>query len=95
MILMFGTFIIAFKLKHFRNSKFLGRSVRRALGDFGVPISIIVMVLLDFLIHDTYTDKLVMPEGIRPSDPSVHGESNFLTSNHGSCSGDVKGSLRT
>ncbi|KAK4312144.1 hypothetical protein Pmani_016397 [Petrolisthes manimaculis] len=26
MILMFGTFIIAFKLKHFRNSKFLGRS---------------------------------------------------------------------
>ncbi|KAK3861361.1 hypothetical protein Pcinc_018721 [Petrolisthes cinctipes] len=73
MILMFGTFIIAFKLKHFRNSKFLGRSVRRALGDFGVPISIIVMVLLDFLIHDTYTDKLVMPEGIRPSDPSVHG----------------------
>ncbi|KAK3887908.1 hypothetical protein Pcinc_007993 [Petrolisthes cinctipes] len=73
MILMFGTFIIAFKLKHFRNSKFLGRSVRRALGDFGVPISIIVMVLLDFLIYDTYTDKLVMPEGIRPSDPSVHG----------------------
>ncbi|KAK4312141.1 hypothetical protein Pmani_016394 [Petrolisthes manimaculis] len=27
MILMFGTFIIAFKFKHFRNSKFLGRSL--------------------------------------------------------------------
>lgn len=26
-ILMMGTFIIAFKLKHFRNSKYLGRSV--------------------------------------------------------------------
>ncbi|KAK4325323.1 hypothetical protein Pmani_004080, partial [Petrolisthes manimaculis] len=41
MILMFGTFIIAFKLKHFRNSKFLGRSVGRALGDFGKKIFVI------------------------------------------------------
>ncbi|KAG0710364.1 Anion exchange protein 2 [Chionoecetes opilio] len=73
LILMMGTFIIAFKLKHFRNSKYLGRSVRRALGDFGVPISIVLMVLLDILIHDTYTDKLVMPVGIRPSNPDVRG----------------------
>lgn len=27
LILMISTFLIAFKLKHFRNSKFLGRSV--------------------------------------------------------------------
>ena len=27
LILMIGTFLIAFKLKHFRNSKYLGRSV--------------------------------------------------------------------
>ncbi|XP_042242077.1 band 3 anion transport protein-like isoform X2 [Homarus americanus] len=73
MILMLGTFIIAFKLKHFRNSKFLGRSVRRALGDFGVPISIVLMVLLDYLIQDTYTDKLTMPVGIQPSNPAVRG----------------------
>ncbi|MPC25386.1 Anion exchange protein 3 [Portunus trituberculatus] len=72
-ILMIGTFIIAFKLKHFRNSKYLGRSVRRALGDFGVPISIVLMVLLDYLIHDTYTDKLTMPAGIQPSNPEVRG----------------------
>lgn len=72
-ILMFGTFIIAFKLKHFRNSKYLGRSVRRALGDFGVPISIVLMVLLDFFIEDTYTDKLTMPKGIQPSNPAVRG----------------------
>ncbi|KAK7074383.1 Anion exchange protein 3 [Halocaridina rubra] len=72
-ILMIGTFIIAFKLKHFRNSKFLGRSVRRALGDFGVPISIVLMVLLDYLIRDTYTEKLTMPEGLTPSNPEVRG----------------------
>ncbi|XP_071552429.1 anion exchange protein 2-like isoform X2 [Panulirus ornatus] len=73
MILMLGTFLIAFKLKHFRNSKYLGRSVRRALGDFGVPISIVLMVSLDILIKDTYTDKLTMPEGIQPSNPAVRG----------------------
>ncbi|XP_069177811.1 LOW QUALITY PROTEIN: band 3 anion transport protein [Procambarus clarkii] len=73
LILMLGTFIIAYKLKHFRNSKFLGRSVRRALGDFGVPISIVLMVLLDYSIRDTYTDKLTMPEGIQPSNPEVRG----------------------
>ena len=47
--------------------------VRRALGDFGVPISIVLMVLLDFFIKDTYTDKLVMPAGIQPSNPAVRG----------------------
>ena len=73
LILMLGTFIIAYKLKHFRNSKYLGRSVRRALGDFGVPISILLMVVMDYLIKDTYTDKLEMPEGIQPSDPTARG----------------------
>lgn len=72
-ILTIGTFIIAIKLKNFRNSKFLGRSIRRALGDFGVPISIVLMVSLDFLIKDTYTDKLTMPAGLSPSKPEVRG----------------------
>ncbi|KAF2358899.1 Bicarbonate transporter eukaryotic [Trinorchestia longiramus] len=73
LILMFGTFFIAFKLKRFRNSKYLGRGIRRALGDFGVPISIVLMVLMDYLIHDTYTDKLTMPAGIQPSNPKLRG----------------------
>lgn len=73
LILMIGTFIIAFKLKKFRNSKYLGRGVRRALGDFGVPISIVLMVLLDYFIEDTYTDKLTMPVGIQPSNPEMRG----------------------
>jgi len=73
LILMIGTFIIAFKLKKFRNSKYLGRGIRRALGDFGVPISIVLMVSLDYMINDTHTDKLSMPEGISPSNPAVRG----------------------
>ena len=38
-----------------------------------MPISIVLMVTLDYLISDTYTDKLEMPEGIQPSDTSVRG----------------------
>ena len=50
LLLMFGTFAIAQYLRFFRNSKFLGRRVRRMLGDFGVPIAILVMVGVDMLI---------------------------------------------
>ena len=37
--------------------------IRRALGDFGVPIAIVIMVMLDYFINDTYTQKLKVPEG--------------------------------
>nr|XP_045585973.1 band 3 anion transport protein-like [Procambarus clarkii] len=73
LILMLGTFTIATKLKKFRNSKFLGRSLRRGLGDFGVPIAIFLMVLLDYVNKDTFTDKLTMPEGLQPSNPDIRG----------------------
>ncbi|GFY34039.1 anion exchange protein 3 [Trichonephila clavipes] len=66
-ILMIGTFYIAYFLRHFRNSKFLGRSARRALGDFGVPIGLFIMVLIDYFIPNTYTEKLSVPEGFSPS----------------------------
>ncbi|XP_047736067.1 anion exchange protein 3 isoform X2 [Hyalella azteca] len=73
LLLMFCTFIIATRLKKFRNSKYLGRPIRRSLGDFGVPIAIVSMVLVDYFIKYTYTDKLTMPPGIQPSDPSFRG----------------------
>ncbi|XP_046676842.1 band 3 anion transport protein isoform X2 [Homalodisca vitripennis] len=72
-VLALGTFFIAYYLRHFRNSKFLGRSARRALGDFGVPIAIVLMVLLDYVETGTYTEKLKVPEGLSPSNPSVRG----------------------
>ena len=63
-ILMFGTFFIAYFLRIFRNSQFLGKYARRALGDFGVPIGIVIMVMIDFLSGDVFTEKLLVPEGV-------------------------------
>lgn len=72
-MLTLGTFALAYYLRLFRNSHFLGRTARRALGDFGVPISIAIFVTLDFFIPQVYTDKLSVPEGLSPSDPSRRG----------------------
>lgn len=70
---MLGTFFLAFFLKEFRNSVFLGERTRRALGDFGVPIAISTMVFLDVLITDTYTGKVKVPDGFQPSSPEERG----------------------
>jgi solute carrier family 4 anion exchanger 2 len=70
-ILTLGTFALAYYLKLFRNSHFLGRNARRALGDFGVPISIAIFVALDYMLPQVFTDKLSVPEGISPSDPAA------------------------
>jgi len=73
MILMFGTFFIAYFLRIFRNSQFLGRNARRALGDYGVPLAIVIMVLVDFSTGETYTEKLNVPEGLTVTNPAVRG----------------------
>lgn len=35
--------------------------LRRIIGDFGVPISILIMVMVDALIQDTYTQVTLSP----------------------------------
>lgn len=65
--LTLGTFMLAYFLRIFRNSHFLGRTARRALGDFGVPISIALFVLIDFMTDSVYTEKLHVPIGLEPS----------------------------
>ncbi|XP_014681091.1 PREDICTED: anion exchange protein 2-like [Priapulus caudatus] len=73
-VFMIGTFFLAYFLKNFRNSKFLGRSLRRAIGDFGVPIAIVVMTIIDELIvTDTYTKKLYVPKSFSPTAPYKRG----------------------
>ncbi|XP_034938869.1 anion exchange protein 2 isoform X2 [Chelonus insularis] len=67
-ILCLGTFLGAYYLRIFRNSHYLGRSARRAFGDFGVPISIIIFVLIDYLA-EVKTEKLLVPEGLTPTVP--------------------------
>ncbi|XP_033628613.1 band 3 anion transport protein-like isoform X1 [Asterias rubens] len=73
-ILMLGTFFLAYFLRILRNSRFLGRGARNTIGDFGIPIAIIAMVLLDFLIFSaTYTQKLDVPNGLEPTDSCERG----------------------
>nr|CAB3266294.1 anion exchange protein 2 [Phallusia mammillata] len=72
-LLMFGTFIIAYFLREFKNSKFLRSSVRRTIGDFGVPIAIFAMLMVDLAVTDTYTQKLTVPKGISPTNSSMRG----------------------
>ncbi|XP_049616000.1 solute carrier family 4 member 1b (Diego blood group) isoform X1 [Syngnathus scovelli] len=47
--------------------------VRRLLGDFGVPIAIFLMIVVDYSIGDTYTQKLVVPKGLMVSNPAKRG----------------------
>lgn len=72
-MLTLGTFALAYYLRLFRNWHFLGRTARRALGDFGVPLSIALFVTVDFLLPAVFTEKLSVPEGLSPSDPSSRG----------------------
>ncbi|XP_056285949.1 solute carrier family 4 member 1b (Diego blood group) [Pseudoliparis swirei] len=73
MCLMLGCFFIAFFLRQFKNGTFLPGKVRRLLGDFGVPIAIFLMIVMDYAIDDTYTQKLVVPKGLMVSNPSKRG----------------------
>ncbi|XP_051839433.1 anion exchange protein 3 isoform X2 [Antechinus flavipes] len=73
LILMLGTFFIAYFMRKFRNSRFLAGKVRRIIGDFGVPISILVMVSLDYFIIDNYTQKLNVPSGLSVTSPDKRG----------------------
>ncbi|XP_059585276.1 anion exchange protein 2 isoform X3 [Alligator mississippiensis] len=74
LVLMAGTFFIAFFLRKFKNSRFFPGRIRRVIGDFGVPIAILVMVLVDYSIQDTtYTQKLKVPSGFSVTAPEKRG----------------------
>ncbi|XP_067397154.1 band 3 anion transport protein isoform X2 [Emydura macquarii macquarii] len=74
LVLMAGTFFIAFFLRQFKNSSFLPGKLRRVIGDFGVPIAIFIMALADFFIKDTtFTQKLSVPEGLKVSNTTARG----------------------
>ncbi|XP_043923523.1 anion exchange protein 2 isoform X2 [Protopterus annectens] len=73
LVLMAGTFFIAFFLRKFKNSRFFPGRIRRLIGDFGVPIAILVMVLVDYSIPYTYTQKLSVPSGLSVTSPDKRG----------------------
>ncbi|XP_072796159.1 band 3 anion transport protein [Vicugna pacos] len=72
-VLMAGTFFFAMVLRKFKNSAYFPGKLRRVIGDFGVPISILIMVMVDALIQDTYTQKLSVPKGLALSNSSARG----------------------
>uniref|UniRef100_A0A4W5NWX8 Solute carrier family 4 member 2b n=1 Tax=Hucho hucho TaxID=62062 RepID=A0A4W5NWX8_9TELE len=73
LVLMSGTFFIAFYLRKFKNSAFFPGKLRRIIGDFGVPIAILIMVLVDYSIRDTYTQKLSVPSGFSVTSTEKRG----------------------
>ncbi|KAL2764893.1 band 3 anion transport protein [Daubentonia madagascariensis] len=73
LVLMAGTFFFAMMLRKFKNSSYFPGKLRRVIGDFGVPISILIMVLVDFSIENTYTQKLSVPDGLKVSNSSARG----------------------
>lgn len=73
LVLMAGTFFIAFYLRKFKNSAFFPGRLRRVIGDFGVPIAILIMVLVDYSIEDTFTQKLSVPDGFSVTSPTKRG----------------------
>ncbi|XP_027948601.1 band 3 anion transport protein [Eumetopias jubatus] len=73
LVLMAGTFFFAMMLRKFKNSSYFPGVLRRVIGDFGVPISILIMVMVDFFIEDTYTQKLSVPKGLSVSNSSARG----------------------
>ncbi|XP_043824214.1 anion exchange protein 2 isoform X2 [Dromiciops gliroides] len=73
LVLMAGTFFIAFFLRKFKNSRFFPGRIRRVIGDFGVPIAILIMVLVDYSVKDTYTQKLSVPSGFSVTAPEKRG----------------------
>ncbi|KAJ8397395.1 hypothetical protein AAFF_G00439440 [Aldrovandia affinis] len=73
LVLMSGTFFVAFYLRKFKNSAFFPGRLRRVIGDFGVPIAILLMVLMDYSIRDTFSQKLSVPSGFSVTSPEKRG----------------------
>ncbi|XP_069883954.1 band 3 anion transport protein [Dipodomys merriami] len=73
LVLMAGTFLLAMMLRKFKNSSYFPGKLRRVIGDFGVPIAILIMVLVDSFTKNTYTQKLSVPDGLKVSNSSARG----------------------
>ncbi|XP_035701691.1 anion exchange protein 2-like [Folsomia candida] len=70
--LMFGTFIIAYKLKGLKLSNLFPKKIRHILSDFCVPAAIIFMVIVDYNCG-VKTTKTQVPSGLSPTIPEKRG----------------------
>lgn len=67
LILMIGTFVLAYSLRMFKTTKYINKRVRQFLGDFCSPISIFVFVVLANVLPEVETERLQIPDGIKPT----------------------------
>ncbi|XP_040395624.1 electroneutral sodium bicarbonate exchanger 1 isoform X5 [Cygnus olor] len=65
-ILFFSTFVLSSSLKMFKTSRYFPTRVRSAISDFAVFLTIVVMVLIDFLIGIP-SPKLHVPHMFKPT----------------------------
>uniref|UniRef100_A0A7E4VER9 Anion exchange protein n=1 Tax=Panagrellus redivivus TaxID=6233 RepID=A0A7E4VER9_PANRE len=65
-VLMFGTFVIAFTLSRFRTSRYFSSKIRNSVSDFGVLIAIVLMTALTHVIG-LEVPSLKVPSSLRPT----------------------------
>ncbi|XP_042309886.1 electroneutral sodium bicarbonate exchanger 1 isoform X2 [Sceloporus undulatus] len=65
-ILFFTTFILSSLLKQFKTSSYFPTRVRSMVGDFAIFITIVIMVLIDYLIGIP-SPKLKVPSSFQPT----------------------------
>jgi len=68
LLLFFGTFLLSYMLKEFRNSNFFPKFVRDLVSDFAVVIAIVGMSAID-MMAGVDTPKLVVPREFAPTLP--------------------------
>ncbi|NWW86368.1 S4A8 protein, partial [Rhynochetos jubatus] len=65
-ILFFSTFILSSLLKKFKTSRYFPTTIRSTISDFAVVLTIVIMVLIDFLIGIP-SPKLNVPYKFKPT----------------------------
>ncbi|VDN53128.1 unnamed protein product [Dracunculus medinensis] len=79
-IILFCTFSIAYGLRQLRHSFYLGRVLRRAIGDFGILISIVtVAIAVQFLIPDASLALLEMPSHFDFTNSNARGHGIIIS----------------
>lgn len=80
LVLSFGTFVLATKLKNFKSQRFFKTKIRAIISDFGVTAAIVIMVGLDILVGID-TPKLKVPSKF---EPTLSGQRGWLIPPFGS-----------
>ncbi|KAM4881550.1 sodium bicarbonate cotransporter 3 isoform 3-T3 [Thomomys bottae] len=71
-ILFFTTFFLSSFLKQFKTMRYFPTKVRSTISDFAVFLTIVIMVVIDYLVGIP-SPKLDVPEKFQPTSPHIRG----------------------